>query len=128
MATLSPMLSSDLGILAAEESSGGGGAAFQLVFFALIFVAMYFLLIRPQRRRAKEAQNLQSSISENDEVLLNSGIYGFVTAIDGDVVWVDIADNVEIRVNKSAIARRINATTEPAGGATSGDSDSDSDK
>lgn len=128
MATLSPMLSSALGILAAEESSGGGGAAFQLVFFALIFVAMYFLLIRPQRRRAKEAQNLQSSISENDEVLLNSGIYGFVTAIDGDVVWVDIADNVEIRVNKSAIARRIVATTEPAGGAASGDSDSDSDK
>lgn len=128
MATLSPMLSSALGILAAEESSSGGGAAFQLVFFALIFVAMYFLLIRPQRRRAKEAQNLQSSISENDEVLLNSGIYGFVTAIDGDVVWVDIADNVEIRVNKSAVARRINAATEPAGGAKSGDSDTDSDK
>ena len=128
MATLSPMLSSALGILAAEESSSGGGAAFQLVFFALIFVAMYFLLIRPQRRRAKEAQNLQSSISENDEVLLNSGIYGFVTAIDGDVVWVDIADNVEIRVNKSAIARRINASTEPAGGVKSGDSDTDSDK
>jgi preprotein translocase subunit YajC len=119
------MLSSAVGILAAEESSGGGGAAFQLVFFALIFVAMYFLLIRPQRRRAREAQNLQSSISENDEVLLNSGIYGFVTAIDGDVIWVDIADNVEIRVNKSAIARRINASAEPAGGAKS---DNDSDK
>ena len=125
MATLSPMLSSALGILAAEDSNSGGGAAFQLVFFALIFVAMYFLLIRPQRRRAREAQNLQSSISENDEVLLNSGIYGFVTAIDGDVVWVDIADNVEIRVSKSAIARRVNAAAEPAGGATS---DSDSDK
>jgi len=129
MATISPMFSSALGILAAEESSGGGGAAFQLVFFALIFVAMYFLLIRPQRRRAREAQNLQSSIAEHDEVLLTSGIFGFVTAIDGDVIWVDIADNVEIRVNKSAIARRVNASAEPAGGsASSGDSDSDSDK
>jgi preprotein translocase subunit YajC len=88
---------------------------------------MYFLLIRPQRRRARETQNLQSSISENDEVLLNSGIYGFVTAIDGDVVWVDIAENVEIRVSKSAIARRINASTEPAGG-TATESDSESDK
>lgn len=123
MATLSPMLSRDLGILAAENS--GGSSVATLFMFAVIFVAMYFLLIRPQRRRAREAQNLQSSISENDEVLLNSGIYGFVTAIDGDVVWVDIADNVEIRVSKSAIARRINATTEPAGGAAS---DSDSDK
>jgi preprotein translocase subunit YajC len=127
MATLGAMFSSAFGILAAEDSSGGGGAAFQLVFFALIFVAMYFLLIRPQRRRARETQNLQSSISENDEVLLNSGIYGFVTAIDGDVVWVDIAENVEIRVSKSAIARRINASTEPAGG-TATESDSESDK
>jgi preprotein translocase subunit YajC len=127
MATLAAMFSSAFGILAAEDSSGGGGAAFQLVFFALIFVAMYFLLIRPQRRRARETQNLQSSISENDEVLLNSGIYGFVTAIDGDVVWVDIAENVEIRVSKSAIARRINASTEPAGG-TATESDSESDK
>lgn len=123
MATLAAMFSSTFGILAAEDSSGGG-AAFQLVFFALIFVAMYFLLIRPQRRRAKETQSLQSSISENDEVLLNSGIYGFVTAIDGDIVWVEIAENVEIRVSKSAVARRINASTEPAGG-TAAESDSD---
>jgi preprotein translocase subunit YajC len=126
MATLAAMFSSAFGILAAEDSSGGG-AAFQLVFFAMIFVAMYFLLIRPQRRRAKETQSLQSSISENDEVLLNSGIYGFVTAIDGDIVWVDIAENVEIRVSKSAIARRINASTEPAGGVAA-ESESESDK
>jgi preprotein translocase subunit YajC len=110
-------------LLAAESSTGNNIMSF--VLFPLIFVAMYFLLIRPQRRRVKEAQLLQSSISENDEVLLNSGIYGFVTAIDGDVIWVDIADNVEIRVNKSAIARRINASAEPAGGAKS---DNDSDK
>ncbi len=94
-------------VIAQESDSGGGGGAFQLVFFALIFVAMYFLLIRPQRRRMREAQALQSSIGEGDEVLLSSGMYGFVVAIEGDVMWLDIAEGVEVRVSRSAVARRI---------------------
>lgn len=94
-------------LIAQESNSSGGGGAFQLVFFALIFVAMYFLLIRPQRRRMREAQALQSSITEGDEVLLTSGMYGFVSAIEGDVLWLDIAEGVEIRVARSSVARRV---------------------
>lgn len=102
-------------VIAQSEGSGGGGA-FQLVFFALIFVAMYFLLIRPQRRRMRDAQALQSSIGEGDEVLLASGMYGFVAAIEGDVMWLDIAEGVEVRVSRNAVARRIGgpADTTPA--------------
>lgn len=87
-----------------------------MVFFALIFVAMYFLLIRPQRRRMRDAQALQSSIGEGDEVLLASGMYGFVAAIEGDVMWLDIAEGVEVRVSRNAVARRIGgpADTTPA--------------
>lgn len=111
----------NLAVLIAQESdSGGGGGVFQLVFFALIFVAMYFLLIRPQRRRMREAQALQSSIGEGDEVLLSSGMYGFVVAIEGDVMWLDIAEGVEIRVSRSAVARRI-AGPAQAPGATAPD-------
>jgi len=93
-------------VLVAQESNSGGGV-FQLVFFALIFVAMYFLLIRPQRRRMREAQQLQRSIGEGDEVLLTSGMYGFVAAIEGDVIWLDIAEGVEVRVSRNAVARRL---------------------
>ncbi len=73
---------------------------------------MYFLLLRPQRRRLKESQALQSSISVNDEVVLTSGIYGYITAIEDDVLWVDIADGhgserIEIRVARGSVARKI---------------------
>jgi preprotein translocase subunit YajC len=107
-------------LIAQSESSGGGGA-FQLVFFALIFVAMYFLLIRPQRRRMREAQALQSSIGEGDEVLLASGMYGFVAAIEGDVMWLDIAEGVEIRVARSAVARRLGGPVDSPPPATPAD-------
>ena len=96
---------------AASNSSSGGSAVFQLVFFGAIFAGMYFLLLRPQRKRMRETQALQSSINVDDEVVLNSGIYGFVTAVEGDVLWLDIADGhgaerIEIRVARSAVARK----------------------
>lgn len=99
-------------LLASESgSSDSGSPLFTLVFFAAIFGAMYFLLLRPQRRRLKESQTLQSSISVNDEVVLNSGIYGYITAIEDDVLWVDIADGhgserIEIRVARGSVARK----------------------
>jgi preprotein translocase subunit YajC len=73
----------------------------------LLIVLMYFLLIRPQQRRMKEQQALLSAVAEGDEVLTSSGMYGFITAMEGDVVWVEIAEGVEIRVAKGAIARRV---------------------
>ena len=93
------------------KASSGGSAVFQLVFFGAIFAGMYFLLLRPQRKRMRETQVLQSSINVDDEVVLNSGIYGFVTAVEGDVLWLDIADGhgaerIEIRVARSAVARK----------------------
>ena len=98
-----------------SSTSSGGSAIFQLVFFGAIFAGMYFLLLRPQRKRMKETQALQSGLAVDDEVVLNSGIYGFITMIEGDIVWLDIADGhgterIEIRVSRGAVAR----TTQPA--------------
>jgi len=99
-----------------SSSSNGGSALFQLFFFGAIFVAMYFLLLRPQRRRLRDTQNLQSSLAIDDEVVLSSGVIGFISAIDGDVLWLDIAEGVEVRVLKSAVARKIDTAREAAGG------------
>lgn len=98
-----------LAVLAANDDSSGGGAAsfLPLVFIGLIFVAMYFLMIRPQRRRLREQQDMQRSISEGDEVLTTSGVYGFVVAMDDDVVWLEIAEDVEIRIAKGAVSKVV---------------------
>ncbi len=104
-------------ISAANEQNSGGSFAVTLLFMAAIGGAMYFLMIRPQRRRLKEAQSLQREISEGDEVITNSGMYGFVNALDGDTVWLEIAEGTEIRVSRNSLLRRINPTIEPAGGA-----------
>lgn len=112
---------------ASDENASGGSFVFTLVFMALIGAAMYFLMIRPQRRRMRETTELQRSIGEGDEVITNAGIYGFVNAIDGDTVWLEVADDVEIRVSRGAITRKINPTQEPAGGETSSEASSDAD-
>jgi len=95
-------------ILAADNQSPIG----IIVVYAVLFAGMYFVLIRPRSRRAKAAAALVASTEVGDEVVLNSGIYGFVSAVEDDVLWIDIADGhgaerIEIRVARSAVARKI---------------------
>ena len=80
--------------------------------YALLFGGMYFVFLRPRNRRLKEARALNASLAVGDEVVLNSGIYGFVSDIDGDIVWLDIADGhgqerIEIRVTRGSVARKV---------------------
>jgi preprotein translocase subunit YajC len=79
----------------------------QLVILPLMIVVMYFLLIRPQQKRMRAQQALLRAIGEGDEVMTASGMFGYVTAIEGDTVWLEIAEGVDIRVTKSAIARKV---------------------
>ncbi len=95
-------------ILAAEgNGSSGSGAIVQLGIFLLIPVAMYFLLIRPQRRRQREQASMQSNIDVGDEVMTTSGLYGFITGFDGDIVWLEVDDNVQVRVARAAVQRKV---------------------
>ena len=83
-----------------------GGSPLSLLILPLMMVGMYFLLIRPQRRRMKEQSSMQSSLTEGDEIVTTSGIYGFITGFDGDIVWIEIDDTVQIRVAKAAIQKK----------------------
>ena len=83
-----------------------------IAVYGVLFAGMYFVLIRPRSRRAKEAAALAASIAVGDEVLLTSGIYGFVSAIEDDVLWIDIADGhgserIEVRATRSSVSRKI---------------------
>ena len=100
-----------LSILADSDDSGSaGGSIIQLAIFLLIPIGMYFLLIRPQRRRQREQAALQAAIGVGDEIITTTGLYGFVTGFDGDIVWLEIDDNVQIRLARAAIARRVDTT------------------
>ena len=121
-------------LLAESESGGGGGAIIQLGILLLIPFAMYFFLIRPQRRRAREQQDLQKSIEVGDEIVTTSGIFGRVTGEDGpNRFWIEVDDDVQIRVARAAIQGKVGDEDEdkpgiaPAKGDVADSADTDSD-
>ena len=74
-----------------------------IIFLLALPVLMYFLLIRPQQKRAKEQKELLSAVEEGDEVMTTGGLYGYVNAVEGETIWLEIAENVEIRIAKAAV-------------------------
>lgn len=78
-------------------------AIFNLVFFGGFALIFYFLIWRPQSKRAKEHKELMSSLNKGDEVMTNGGILGKLTKVDDNYIVLQIADNVEIKLQKSAI-------------------------
>ncbi|MEP7202172.1 MAG: preprotein translocase subunit YajC [Ilumatobacteraceae bacterium] len=98
-----------LSIVAANGQSGGSALGL-FVPMLLIGAAMYFLMIRPQRRKMRSQAALQSSIEVGDEVMTTSGVYGFVTLIDGDIAWLEIDDNVQIRIARQALQRKVDTS------------------
>jgi preprotein translocase subunit YajC len=72
--------------------------------FILIFVIMYFLVIRPQQRKSKEHQEMLTKLKRNDEVMTSGGIYGKVIALADNVVTLEVAPNVRIRVHRPQIS------------------------
>jgi preprotein translocase subunit YajC len=101
-------------IIAAEEAApSSGGGILGLLPLVLIFAVMYFLLLRPQRKRTKEAAALQGAIQVNDSVLLTNGILGVVTGIEDRYLWVEIADGVQVQVMKGSVGNRVNLDGTP---------------
>ena len=88
----------------AAPAAGGGSLMSTLLFPIILIGVMYFLMIRPQMKRAKEHKSMLEKLSRGDEVLTNGGIAGSVTEIGDSFITVEIADNVRIRVQKGAIA------------------------
>lgn len=97
---------------AAAGSSGGFMSFLPMLFFIGV---IYFLLIRPQQKRAKKHQALISSIKKGDKVVTNSGIIGTVIKVLNDQeILIEIADKVFVKFVKSTISTVMNPTTGPA--------------
>jgi preprotein translocase subunit YajC len=82
----------------------GGGSPYQmLIMFALIFLIFYFMIMRPQQKRAKERQAMLDSVKKGDKVVTSGGLHGKVVNIDEKTVLLDVGDNVKLKFERTAI-------------------------
>jgi len=72
-------------------------------FPIVLLVLFYFMLIRPQSKRAKEHREMQSGLAKGDEVVTDGGLMGKITAISEQAVSVQLADNLEVKVRREAV-------------------------
>jgi preprotein translocase subunit YajC len=98
----------------AGEAQGGG--MMSLLFLGGLLLFMYFILIRPQQKRAKKHKELVSTLKRGDSVITTTGIYGKVDAIDGEVITLDIgvgqSKGTKVKVLRHFVGGRANEETE----------------
>jgi preprotein translocase subunit YajC len=83
-----------------------------IVVFLVLLVAMYAVLIVPQQRRVKAQRALLSALEEGDVVLTSSGIYGVITELSGDDLYLEVAEGIELKVTKASIAGKVRGDTD----------------
>lgn len=95
----------------AQAAGGAGGAAFaQFIPLVLIFAIMYFLMIRPQQKRAKQHREMVAALKKGDQVVTQGGLIGKVVSARDDELEVEIAQGVRVRVIRSTVAQVVTAT------------------
>ena len=97
------------------QGAGGTGAAgpgplVNLLPIALMFVILYFLMIRPQQKRAREHDTMVQSLKKNDDVVTTGGIHGKIQAVADKLVTLEIAPNVRIRLDRDQVASVVRAS------------------
>jgi preprotein translocase subunit YajC len=98
----------------AQTAGGAGGGLVQILPFVLIFAIMYFLLIRPQQKKAKEHRAMVSELKKGDQVVTQGGLIGKVVKVkEANELEVEIATGVKVRVVQSTVTQVLNKT-EPA--------------
>lgn len=112
--TASLLLSSAAYADSAAPSMTTGGGLMSLLPMVLIFVVFYFFLIRPQVKRQKTTEAMINSLKVGDQVIAAGGLFGTIRKLDGDSIYIEIADNVRIKALKSSVSELAskNAPTE----------------
>ena len=91
----------------AQDGGLGGGGLVGILPMVLIFVVFYFLLIRPQQKRAKEHRAMVASLEKGNEVVTNGGVLGKITDFDDSFVTLQIAAEVSVKVQRPAISQMM---------------------
>ncbi|MGQ1948122.1 preprotein translocase subunit YajC [Geofilum sp. OHC36d9] len=87
----------------APQAAEGGNPLMSLLPFLLIIVVFYFFMIRPQMKRQKELRKYREALKKGDKIITTGGIYGKVAEVKDDHVVMEIADNVKIKIDKTAV-------------------------
>ena len=87
----------------AQAAGPADGGMSMLIMVALFFIIMYFMIIRPQNKRAKEHNKLIDSLSNGTEVIVSNGIMGKIIKIKDDIIELEVTSGVNIKVRKSSI-------------------------
>ena len=88
----------------AQAAAGGGDAGFMgLLPIILMFVLLYFLMIRPQMKRAKEHKQMVEALQKGDEVVTSGGVLGRISEMGEAYITLEIAPNTEISVQRAAV-------------------------
>jgi len=94
-------------LMAPQGGNAAGGGYEQIIFLVLIIVVFYFFMIRPQMKKQKEIKQFRDSLQKGDKIVTTGGIYGKVNDIKDNIIVVEIASNVIIKVDKSAVVKEI---------------------
>ncbi|WP_263260617.1 preprotein translocase subunit YajC [Pseudomonas sp. RIT-PI-S] len=92
---------------AAAPAAGPAGTGFEWIFLVGFLVIFYFMIWRPQAKRAKEQKNLLGGLQKGDEVVTTGGIAGKIIKVSDDFVVLEVSDTVELKFQKGAIAATL---------------------
>ncbi len=94
---------------APQGGDAGANPLMSMLPLILMFAIFYFLLIRPQQKKAKQHKEFLAALKKGDYVLTGGGIYGRIVEVDGDVLVIEIAENLNIKVNRSFVSGAASA-------------------
>ncbi|QQS38285.1 MAG: preprotein translocase subunit YajC [Ignavibacteriales bacterium] len=93
--------------MAPQGGDGGGNLISTMIMFGAIFLIFFFMIIRPQQKRAKEREKMLSNIEKGDKVVTSGGLHGIVAGLEEKTVLLQVSDNVKLKFDRSAITSVI---------------------
>lgn len=93
-----------LGMAQPQGGNPEGSLISTLIMFTLIIAIFYFMILRPQQKKQKERQKMLEAVKKGDKVVTTGGMYGTVAGMDDKTLLVQVAENVKLRFDRSAIA------------------------
>src|SRR5690348_3210349 len=91
----------------AASGAGAGNSFTTILFLLLLFGVVYFLMIRPQQKRRREALSMQNQLGPGDQIVTIGGLHGTIVSLDDDVATLEVAPGVQVKFARQAIARTL---------------------
>ena len=89
--------------MAPQGGDGDGSLVSTLIMFGAIFLIFYFMIIRPQQKKAKEKNKLLSNLEKGDKIITSGGVHGIIAGLDEKTILLQVSDNLKMKIERSAI-------------------------